>query len=305
MTDPEPYQDDPLDEAFAVYLRSCDNGTFDSREEFLDQFPELADQLRELIEAADMVAMATGDSPDQAPGADTVGAQVGQGLSGGDPAATLPMPNRPKGDPGPRLPFQLGDYKLLRMLGRGGMGVVYLAQQQHLDRLVAVKMIRGGILADESDVRRFYTEAQAAARLHHHGIVAVHQFGHRADHHFFSMEYIKGSDLQKTINAEPLDPRVAVRYVRDVARAIQHAHERGVLHRDIKPANVLIDEQDSVHVTDFGLAKHMDADSSVTGTGAAVGTPHYMAPEQAGGHSDRACERSDVYSLGAILSTLR
>ncbi len=211
------------------------------------------------------------------------------------------MAHRAKGDPGPTLPYDLGDYMLLEVIGRGGMGVVYLAKQHELDREVAVKMIRSGMLADEAEVRRFYTEAQAAARLHHRGIVAVHQFGRRAGHHFFSMEYIRGTDLQRMINSSILDPKEAARYVRDVAHAIHHAHQKGVLHRDLKPANVLIDEQHQIHVTDFGLAKHMDSDSSVTGSGAAVGTPHYMAPEQAGGHSDRASRQSDVYSLGAIL----
>ncbi|MEM9828785.1 MAG: serine/threonine-protein kinase, partial [Planctomycetota bacterium] len=199
------------------------------------------------------------------------------------------------------LPFDLGDYVLVEVLGRGGMGIVYLADQKELQRHVAVKMIRSGILASEAEVRRFYTEAQAAARLHHPNIVSVYQFGRRADHHFFSMEYVRGTDLQKKINGETLNPHVAARYVRDVALAIHHAHEKGVLHRDLKPANVLIDPDDHVHVTDFGLAKHIDADSSVTGSGDAVGTPHYMAPEQAVGQSDRATATSDVYSMGAIL----
>ena len=295
--------DDPLDEAFAAYLRHCDEGTVGSREDFLAQFPELAGDLKQLIEAADMMGQfsSSASTTSAAPGADTIGAHIGPGVSGGDPAATLPMANRPKGDPGPTLPFDLGDYQLLEIIGRGGMGVVYLAKQNHLDRMVAVKMIRSGMLADESEVRRFYTEAQAAARLRHPGIVAVYQFGHRAGHHFYSMEYVRGTDLQRKINSDVLQPKVAARYVRDVARAIHHAHQNGVLHRDLKPANVLIDEHDRVHVTDFGLAKHMDADSSVTGSGAAVGTPHYMAPEQAGGFSDRASDESDVYSLGAIL----
>lgn len=301
---------DPLDEAFAAYLRSCDAGEVSSREAFLKQFPELADELEQLMDAADMIGRVTlgdGSHPDSRPtqseGADTVVAdQPSADQSGGDPQATLPMPYRADGDPGPTLPYDLGDYELLEVIGRGGMGVVYLARQHHLDRMVAVKMIRGGMLAGDDDVRRFYTEAQAAARLHHHGIVSVYQFGQRAGHHFFSMEYVRGTDLQRKINSdENLDPRVAARYVRDVARAIHHAHQNGVLHRDLKPANVLIDEADQIHVTDFGLAKHLDSDSSVTRSGAAIGTPHYMAPEQAGGHSDRASRQSDVYSLGAVL----
>ena len=115
------------------------------------------------------------------------------------------------------------------------------------------------------------------------------------------MEYIPGTDLQRST---PVTGFKGSCQIRDVARAIHHAHQKGVLHRDLKPANVLIDEHDQIHVTDFGLAKHMDSDSSVTGSGAAIGTPHYMAPEQAGGHSDRVCAESDVYSLGAILFAL-
>ena len=314
MTDPLPTTD-PLDEAFAAYLKSCDEGNTSSREEFLAQFPELAGELKQLIEAADMIGrislssggILTGKQP-VSTGADTVALDVASPsehsageLSGGDPAITLPIEHRSKGDPGPTLPFDLGDYQLLKVLGRGGMGVVYLAKQKHLQRQVAVKMIRSGILAGEDEVRRFYTEAQAAARLKHPGIVSVYQFGHLAGHHYFSMEFVDGTDLQRKINDKELSIHESARYVRDVARAIGHAHNKGVLHRDLKPANVLIDNEDNIHVTDFGLAKHMDGDSSVTGSGTAIGTPHYMAPEQAGGQSDRAVRQSDVYSLGAIL----
>jgi len=262
MADHTPPTNDPVDEAFAAYLRSCDAGEVGSREDFLAQFPEIAEELRELMDAADIIDQMTSSQlgsdesafePDDAlgqaepvavPGADTI---IGQGFPHddpeADPAATLPMANRPKGDSGPTLPYDLGDYLLLEVLGRGGMGVVYLAKQSELDRHVAVKMIRSGILADEGEVKRFYTEAQAVARLQHRGIVGVHQFGRRAGHHFFSMEYVRGTDLQRK-----------ARYVRDIALAIQHAHEKGVLHRDLKPANVLVDLRDQVRVTDFGLA---------------------------------------------------
>ncbi|TWU58777.1 Serine/threonine-protein kinase PrkC [Rubripirellula tenax] len=307
----EPPLVDPLDEAFAAYLRSCDEGGLETREAFLAKYPQLSGQLKELIDAADMIGQMTiGHGPTQGgvtpavseTGAETVALHTpGPGESGDDPAVTLPMAHRAKGDPGPTLPFDLGDYLLLDVIGRGGMGVVYLAKQTELDRLVAVKMIRSGILAGEDEVRRFYTEAQAAARLHHPGIVSVHQFGRRAGHHFFSMEFVRGTDLQKKINGETLSVHDAARYVRDVARAIHHAHEKGVLHRDLKPANVLINENDEILVTDFGLAKHTDNDSSITGSGDAVGTPHYMAPEQASGKSDSASPQSDIYSLGAVL----
>ncbi len=307
-----PPTNDPLDEAFADYLRMSDAGEIASREDFLKLFPDLAEDLQELIEAADLLGNVTLSGQPAgscsgpkvttlSPNAETIATSAPAEGSSGEPDVTLTIKNHAASDHGPRLPYDLGDYVLLEEIGRGGMGVVYLARQHDLDRQVAIKMIRSGILADEDEVRRFYTEAQAAARLRHRGIVGVHQFGRRAGHHFFSMEFIPGTDLQKKINSGTLDPKEAARYVRDVARAIHHAHNKGVLHRDLKPANVLIDEHDQVHVTDFGLAKHMDSDSSVTGSGAAIGTPHYMAPEQAGGHSDRVCTESDVYALGAIL----
>lgn len=303
-----PESDDPIDEAFAAYLRSCDEGAVGSREDFLAQFPEMAVELKNLMEAADAIDRFTGAArqesgqADPSPGADTVNVMSPDlDASGDDPAATLPEANRPKGDPGPTLPYDLGDYELLEVIGRGGMGVVYRANQRMLNRTVAVKMIRGGMLACEKDVRRFYTEAQAAAGLHHPGIVPVYQFGHRAGHHFFSMALIEGTDLQRKLKEDEMPIEDAARYVRDVARALEHAHQNNVLHRDMKPANILIDQKDRIHITDFGLAKNLSADSSVTGSGAAVGTPNYMAPEQAGGHSDRATRQSDVYSLGAIL----
>ncbi len=199
------------------------------------------------------------------------------------------------------LPCRFGDYILERILGRGGMGVVYLARQVQLERLVAIKMIRSGCLAGENEIERFYTEARSAARLDHPNIVSVYQCGEIDGHHYFSMDYIEGSDLAKRIQSGPLGFREAARYVRDVALAIAYAHEQGVLHRDLKPANVIIDADDEIIITDFGLAKLMDSDEGLTRSGAALGTPSYMSPEQAAGNAEEQSEATDVYALGAIL----
>jgi len=299
---------EPLDVAFAAYLRACDTGKQQDRQAFLAQFPDLADELAGLMEAADLLGQATRSDemaetqiiPAIPHNAETIG--VGDIVPGEQDAnPTLPLAQRPAGDPGPTLPYLLGDYLLERILGRGGMGVVYRAIQQPLQREVAVKMIRSGMLASVDEVKRFFAEARAAAKLHHPNIVSIYHFGHREGHHFFSMEYVSGTDLARKIEAAPLAPAEAARYVRDMARAIDYAHRHGVLHRDLKPANVLIDEGDNIHISDFGLAKQIDTDSSLTGSGVAVGTPSYMSPEQAGGHSDRTGAASDIYSLGAIL----
>lgn len=204
----------------------------------------------------------------------------------------------------PVLPCRFGDYVLESVLGRGGMGVVYAGRQAHLDRAVAIKMIRSGALASSEEVQRFYTEARSAAQLDHPNIVTVYQCGEHEGHHYFSMDLVAGTDLSKLIQDGPMECRRAARYVRDVARAIQFAHARGILHRDIKPANVLVDETDQVHITDFGLAKSIGHDTGLTATGAALGTPSYMSPEQAAGRVDEHAFQTDVYSMGAVLFAL-
>jgi eukaryotic-like serine/threonine-protein kinase len=201
----------------------------------------------------------------------------------------------------PVLPCQFGEYVLERILGRGGMGVVYLARQIKLERPVAIKMIRSGCLANDNEIQRFYAEARSAARLDHPNIVSVYQCGEIDGHHYFSMDYIAGTDLAKRIVDGPIEPRRAAGYVRDVARAIAYAHEQGILHRDLKPANVLIDPQDEIVITDFGLAKLMGSEASLTQSGAALGTPSYMPPEQATGQSKQQTATTDVYSMGAVL----
>jgi eukaryotic-like serine/threonine-protein kinase len=206
--------------------------------------------------------------------------------------------------PGPAPGRVLGSYELLAELGRGGMGVVYKALQKELNRVVAVKMILAGAISSPEDVQRFRTEASAAAQLQHSHIVQVHEVGAVDGTQFYSMEYIEGPSLAQKLEAGPLSNRAAARYVALIARAVHYAHQRGILHRDLKPSNILIDADDQPHVTDFGLAKVLGSDLQRTQTGQVMGTPSYMAPEQASGRVRDLSPASDVYSLGAVLYEL-
>lgn len=195
-------------------------------------------------------------------------------------------------------PKSIGDYELLRELGRGGMGIVYLARQRGLNRLVALKMILPG--GSGGAVARFRVEAEAAAHLRHPGIVAVFDVGTEAGRHFYSMEYVDGRDLSQLVGERSLTGREAAEIVAAIADAMHYAHERGVLHRDLKPSNILIDPAGKVKITDFGLAKRVDGDSELTGA-AILGTPSYMPPEQAVPGRGVVGPGSDVYAIGAIL----
>lgn len=202
------------------------------------------------------------------------------------------------------LPRSFGDYDLLEVIAEGGMGVVYMARQRNLDRLVAVKMIRAEHLARPQDVERFHREATAAARLQHPHIVAIHESGEIEGQHFYAMDYVAGRSLAAVVREHPLPPRRAAACVQTVAKAIHHAHQHGVLHRDLKPSNILIDADDAPHVTDFGLAKLLEGSADATMSGQVMGSPSYMAPEQAAGHGRTADVRTDIYALGAILYEL-
>ncbi len=184
------------------------------------------------------------------------------------------------------------------------MGVVYKARQISLNRIVAVKMILAGEMADEVDIRRFRTEAEAAANLQHPNIVAIHEVGVRDGQHFFSMDYVEGRNLGAVAGGQPVPLRQAAEWVRTIAEAVHSAHQRGILHRDLKPQNILIDQQGQPRVTDFGLAKITHQDCTLTHTGTVMGSPSYMAPEQASGRHDQVGPPSDVYSLGALLYEL-
>ncbi|SPE56241.1 putative Mitogen-activated protein kinase kinase kinase [Verrucomicrobia bacterium] len=201
----------------------------------------------------------------------------------------------------PRSCARFGDYDLLEEIGRGGMGVVYRARQRGLNRVVALKMIPFGPLATEDSVRRFHAEAEAAAQLQHPNIVAIHEVGEQSGQHYFSMDYIQGRTLAEVLREGPLPARRAAEYLRTVAQAVHYAHERGILHRDLKPSNILIDDQDQPRIADFGLAKRLSGDSSITLTGQLLGSPNYIPPEQASAKRQPLTPRSDVYSLGAVL----
>jgi WD40 repeat protein/serine/threonine protein kinase len=203
-----------------------------------------------------------------------------------------------------------GDYELLEELACGGMGTVYQARQLSLNRLVAVKMIRTGAGASSAEVQRFLAEAEAVASLDHPHIVPIYEVGQwrgadgTASVPFFSMKLILGGSLAGQIGRFRGDPRGAARLMALVARAVDHAHQHGILHRDLKPANILLDAQGQPYVTDFGLAKRVEQDSRLTHSGAIVGTPSYMAPEQAASQSRRLTTATDVYGLGTVLYEL-
>jgi serine/threonine-protein kinase len=196
---------------------------------------------------------------------------------------------------------QFGKYDLLGELGRGGMGVVYKARQRDLNRIVALKMILASELASSEEVARFQSEARAAARLRHRNIVGIFEVGEEQGRHYFAMDYIEGTSLSAVIARRPLAPEQSARWMAAIATAVDHLHSQGLIHRDLKPSNILIDADGEPMVTDFGLAKVFDTDSGATRTGAILGTPSYMSPEQASGRNSLVGVRSDVYSLGAVL----
>lgn len=199
------------------------------------------------------------------------------------------------------LPREFGDYQLLNELGRGGMGIVYQARQHSLRRNVAIKMLLRREFASPDDLARFQAESTSAARLDHPHIVPVYEVGECQGQPYFSMKYVEGTTLADRLAAGPLSSREAAQLMAPICRAIHYAHQRGVLHRDLKPSNILLDRDGRPHVTDFGLAKRLTTDDTLTGTGMIVGTPSYMAPEQAAGNRGQIGPASDIYGLGTIL----
>jgi anion transporter len=260
-----------LDQIIADYLEADEQGRAPSDEDWLASHPDLADELREFLDDHRMACEATASLIAEA------------------------------GPVSPGEPRVFADFELLEEIGRGGMGVIYRARQLGLNRVVAVKTIIAGRLASEEEVRRFELEARSAAKLRHPNIVTIHGVGEHEGQSYFSMEHVEGRSLNEVIQDRPLSPRKAARLVRAIADAIGYAHREGVLHRDLKPSNILIEPSGRPKVTDFGLAKLVTEDSELTASGAIIGTPSYMSPEQAAGRVKQVNESSDIYSLGAIL----
>src|SRR6476646_2433482 len=205
---------------------------------------------------------------------------------------------------GAKLLGELGDYELLEEVGRGGQGVVFRAKQKSLNRIVALKVIGLGQWATKAHLKRFRLEAEAAASLDHACIVPIYEVGERDGQCYFSMKFVEGGQLDEVVKLTPISIRQVVELIAKVARTVYYAHEHGILHRDIKPGNILLDAKSEPHLTDFGLARLVESESTVTRTLEVLGTPSYMAPEQAAGNNAKLTSSTDVYGLGAVLYQL-
>jgi hypothetical protein len=274
----------------AAYLDAAAAGQAPDRAELLARHPDLAAELASFFAEDDQVRRLA--EPLQS---------AGRPADGAEPATVAPS-ELPASPPLGVVRY-FGDYELLEEVARGGMGVVYKARQVSLNRLVALKVILANQFASPADVQRFHVEAEAAAQLDHPNIVPIYEIGEHDGQQYFSMKLIEGGALAQRGEEFRKDLKSAAGLVATVARAVHHAHQRGILHRDLKPANVLLDAHNQPYVSDFGLAKLARSDGSLTQSGAIVGTPSYMPPEQAAGKKG-VSTAADVYSLGAILYDL-
>jgi hypothetical protein len=275
----------PADLLQAEHEARRQHGMDPSLSEFAARFPRRAEDLRRLLEQGDTAPAAARSTFSQAPWPSTLG------------------PQRPRPEPGPALE-QLGRYRILRRLGRGGMGSVYLAHDPQLDRPVALKVPHFGA-EDPELLERFYREARAAATLRHPNLCPVYDVGDVNGTPYLAMAYIEGESLAERVRAGPLPPAQAVALVRQLALALEVAHRQGVVHRDIKPGNVMVGRDGEPVLMDFGLARRADrGDVRLTHSGSLLGTPAYMSPEQAEGRTEAIGPASDLYSLGVVLYEL-
>src|SRR5436309_2514382 len=242
-------------------------------------------------------------------------AAIGVAVAGGDdpgrPASAMPAttpddvaPASQKTVRAAELLGELGDYELLEEISRDGQGVVFRARQKSLNRTVALKVISLGQWASKAHLKRFRLEAEAAAYLEHPGIVPIHEVGERDGQCYFSMKFVEGGQLDEVVRRAPMSIRQGAELIAKVARTVHYAHEHGILHRDIKPGNILLDAKGEPHLTDFGLARLVESESSVTHTLEVLGTPSYMAPEQAAGNNAGLSSATDVYGVGAVFYQL-
>jgi hypothetical protein len=279
-----------LQPVLVAYLEAAEAGRAPGRDELLARHPEFAAELAEFFANREKLDQFAEPLRPVAPTASAPSSE----------ALTQPPAETPASESVPGAARDFGDYELLEEIARGGMGVVYRARQVSLNRPVALKMILAGQLASSAEVQRFRMEAEAAANLDHPNIVPIYEVGEHDGNHYFSMRLVQGAALTQELPHLRKDYRVVARLLAAVADAIHYAHQRGILHRDLKPANILLDANGQPQVTDFGLAKRIDADRHLTQSGAIVGTPSYMPPEQASGKKGLSVA-ADVYSLGAIL----
>jgi serine/threonine protein kinase/predicted RNA polymerase sigma factor len=291
------------DPAFALALIAREYQLRQRREpgldarEYVDRFPQFRDEL------AQYLSPVQGEVPRAAPPAEVTPAEpdtVPPGLPSPEGTGDDLASRKPPAVARPTYPAIPG-FEILDILGRGGMGVVYKARQLRLNRLVALKMILAGPHAGPEELNRFRREAEAVAQLQHPHIVQIHEIGEHDGRPYCALEFVDGGTLAQQLAGTPLPPRQAAALAETLARAVHAAHEKNIIHRDLKPANVLLTPGGVPKLTDFGLAKRLDVDTAHTQSGAIMGTPSYMAPEQAAGSTGQIGPRTDVYALGAIL----
>jgi tetratricopeptide (TPR) repeat protein/tRNA A-37 threonylcarbamoyl transferase component Bud32 len=307
----DPDRERRLYEVLADYFAAVEAGRAPDRAEWLARYPDWADEIVAFLEEQDRLLKLTEPfRPAAAEGPAGASGPTGGGSGIGFTAEHEPV-NGSAGYPTGTKVRYIGDYELLGEIARGGMGIVFRARQRSLNRPAALKMLLAEDLASEADEQRFRREAEAAANLDHPHIVPIFEVGRHNGRSYFSMKLVEGGSLSQRLAEFAADPRAAARLLALVARAVHHAHQRGVLHRDLKPANILlgggpetpIGELDP-QVTDFGLARRVDGDPDLTQSGAILGTPSYMAPEQADGKRGSVTVATDVYGLGAVLYAL-